>query len=409
MKRLECLDGLRGVLAVYVMISHMAPFAMLPEWVLHPFSHGGAAVDVFFILSGLVIVGSLRNYQYRAAPFLVARFARIYPVFVVVLGLSIAGHAVPLALDAMTWLPPDGLAYRMWARGWPTHWPLDLAAHLTMTHGLFPDGTYPHVWISLLGASWSLSTEWQFYVLALILGGAFTRIGWHERWLAWSMLAIAVVGTIWASCAPEDWRFSRAFLGNKAGYFALGVLSARLVLARLQPNHERLRLETAGRRSAPESVPDGISRAVLAEYGMMLVAVMAICSWQGGAGKLAAPLVWILCLAAQIAPVGPLRPLSAILRTRVLQWLGVLSYGIYLVNEPVQRALGTGLVHLTGADGAIFTVLWIPLAILVPIWAAAWLHRHVEAPGQQWGRGLIRLRGQSEGRFVFSWRLRNTS
>lgn len=409
MKRLECLDGLRGVLAVYVMISHMAPFAMLPGWVLHPFSHGGAAVDVFFMLSGLVIVGSLRNYQYRAAPFLVARVARIYPVFLVVLGLSIAGHAVPLALDAMTWLPPDGLAYRMWARAWPTHWPLDLAAHLTMTHGLFPDGTFPHVWISLLGASWSLSTEWQFYILALVLGGALIRVGGHERWLAWSMLAIAIAGAAWATWAPEDWGFSRAFLGNKAGYFALGVLSASLVLARIQPNRVRPRLGSSTHRLAPEPEAGVISRAALGEYTMMLAAVMAICWWQGGAGKLAAPLVWTLCLAAQIAPVGPLRPLSAILRTGVLQWLGLLSYGIYLVNEPVQRALGTCLVHLTSADGVTFTVLWIPLAILVPIWAAAWLHRHVEAPGQQWGRGLVRRLGQAEGRFVFSRGVRNTS
>ena len=52
MKRLECLDGLRGVLAVYVMLGHMAPFAVLPRWIISALAHGGAAVDVFFILSG---------------------------------------------------------------------------------------------------------------------------------------------------------------------------------------------------------------------------------------------------------------------------------------------------------------------------------------------------------------------
>lgn len=56
MKRLECLDGLRGVLAVYVMLGHMAPFAALPSWIAGSLSHGGAAVDVFFMLSGLVIL-----------------------------------------------------------------------------------------------------------------------------------------------------------------------------------------------------------------------------------------------------------------------------------------------------------------------------------------------------------------
>ena len=71
MKRLECLDGLRGVLACYVMLGHMAPFAALPVWITGPLSHGGAAVDVFFILSGLVIVRSLESCGYAAKPFLI--------------------------------------------------------------------------------------------------------------------------------------------------------------------------------------------------------------------------------------------------------------------------------------------------------------------------------------------------
>ena len=59
MRRMVCLDGLRGGLAFYVMLSHTLPFAPLPAWLLWLFQHGGAAVDVFFILSGLVIVQSL--------------------------------------------------------------------------------------------------------------------------------------------------------------------------------------------------------------------------------------------------------------------------------------------------------------------------------------------------------------
>ena len=62
MRRLECLDGLRGVLACYVMLSHTLPFAPLPAWLLWLFQHGGAGVDVFFILSGLVIVQSLAGF-----------------------------------------------------------------------------------------------------------------------------------------------------------------------------------------------------------------------------------------------------------------------------------------------------------------------------------------------------------
>ena len=56
MRRMLCLDGVRGGLAFYVMLSHSLPFAPLPHWLHWMFQHGGASVDVFFVLSGLVIV-----------------------------------------------------------------------------------------------------------------------------------------------------------------------------------------------------------------------------------------------------------------------------------------------------------------------------------------------------------------
>ena len=89
MRRLVCLDGLRGVLAFYVMLSHSLPFAPLPHWLHWMFQHGGAGVDVFFVLSGLVIVQSLASFEYQPLPFLIARVARIYPVFLVVFAFAI--------------------------------------------------------------------------------------------------------------------------------------------------------------------------------------------------------------------------------------------------------------------------------------------------------------------------------
>ncbi len=42
MKRLDSLDGVRGFLALYVLLGHMAPFAVLPRWIQRSVSHGGA-------------------------------------------------------------------------------------------------------------------------------------------------------------------------------------------------------------------------------------------------------------------------------------------------------------------------------------------------------------------------------
>ncbi len=356
MKRLECLDGLRGLLAVYVMLSHMAPFAVLPTWIAHPLSHGGAGVDVFFILSGLVIVGSLDKYHHQARPFLIARAARIFPVFLVVFAFALAVQPLPRGFESMTWLPQDSLARGLWAEGWPRHWPVDVLAHLTMTHGLFPNFIMPHIWVSLLGAAWSLSTEWQFYVLALWLSRRWGGL----RKMAWALVGLAAVGWLWHTLTPEAWGFSRAFLGNKGHYFALGVVSALVVR-------------------------DGISgwRA----YLPVLATTLALCWLQGGPVKLLPPLLWTLCLTVQLWPHLPGLALPArVLRSAPMQWLGALSYCIYLTNEPIQKLFGIVLAWLVQGDAMLFTAIWLPGAFLLPLLASAWLHRWVERPTLGWGR-----------------------
>jgi peptidoglycan/LPS O-acetylase OafA/YrhL len=371
MKRLECLDGLRGLLAVYVMLSHMVPFAALPAWIAHPLSHGGAGVDVFFILSGLVIVGSLDKFHHQARPFLIARAARIYPVFLVVFAFALAVQPMPRGLESMTWLAPDSLARGLWAEGWPRHWPVDVLAHLTMTHGLFPNFVMPHIWVSLLGAAWSLSTEWQFYVLALWLGRRWSAAPGGLRKMAWSLVALAAVGWLWHAMTPEDWGFSRAFLGNKGHYFALGVVSALAVRDRA---------------------------AAFGAYLPVLVATLALCWLHGGAAKLLPPMVWTLILAVQIWPHLPGLGLGAgVLRSAPMQWLGALSYCIYLTNEPIQKLFGIVLVWLVQGDALLFTVVWLPGAFLLPLLASAWLHRWVELPALGWGRAWAH-RGSADDR-----------
>ena len=233
MKRLECLDGLRGMLALYVMLGHMAPFAALPAWIIGPLSHGGAAVDVFFILSGLVILRSLESCRFEARPFLISRAndADIPGLPGDVRAWALVMQPLPDSFDAMPWIDPDSLAYDIWPQGWPTAWPVEIAAHLTMTHGLFPNGVLPDVWVSFLGSAWSLSTEWQFYVLALALGR--TRMG-AER-LAAVFLLLAVVGLVWDLAAPEEWRFSRSIFAEQSAIFRVGDRQCRLVRWAIRP------------------------------------------------------------------------------------------------------------------------------------------------------------------------------
>jgi peptidoglycan/LPS O-acetylase OafA/YrhL len=356
MKRLEYLDGLRGVLAVYVMLGHLAPFAILPGWLQTGVSHGGAAVDVFFILSGLVITQSLARAGGQTVPFLLARAARIFPVFLPVFALAVLIAPLSCGFEDMPWIGRDSAARTICVAEWPRNWAADIATHLTMTHGLFPDGAMPNTWVRFLGAAWSLSAEWQFYILVLLVSRTGpTRLG-H------ALLALALAGLVWRHCMPEYWQFSRAFLPNQAHFFALGVASLAVVQQR---------------------------RGGLLGYAATLAVTLVICARQDSLGKLLPPLIWTLCLAVQMRPRMPgLRWIGAALGCRATQFLGVISYCVYLVNEPVHKLLAWGLSRLADGDGAVFTALWLPGAVLLPVLASVWLHAYVEVPGLRWGRGL---------------------
>ncbi len=109
--RLDGLDGLRGIAAAAVLLSHVYPDV--------PF-RGYLAVDFFFMLSGYVMA---RRYEpalvaggWRSArPFLAARLRRLYPTVVMasLLGLpwlfAEAGGAAPtLAVATLLLIPWDG-------------------------------------------------------------------------------------------------------------------------------------------------------------------------------------------------------------------------------------------------------------------------------------------------------------
>jgi peptidoglycan/LPS O-acetylase OafA/YrhL len=376
MKRLECFDGLRGLLAIYVLLGHMAPFAVLPDRLQDLLSHGGAAVDVFFVLSGLVITQSLLHTGGQAKPFLIARAARIFPVFLVVFSLAVAVEPWSCGFDHMPWIDDGNAARTICVMAWPHYWLPELAAHLTMTHGLFPNAVLKDVWVSFLGSAWSLSTEWQFYLLALGVIGGLRQAGrlrrrqqapavaLHPHALCWVLLIVAVAGVVWSLAAPLDWQFSRAFLPNKAHFFALGVASVAVVR------------QEAGARW---------------RYAAVLVTSLAICATHETLGKILPPLVWTACLAIQLLPHRRgTADLGWVLRNPAARYLGAISYCLYLVNEPIHKLIVAALSFVADADAMLFTVLWVPASVGLPVLASIWLHVRIETPALQWGRSTAR-------------------
>jgi peptidoglycan/LPS O-acetylase OafA/YrhL len=355
MLRLKRLDGLRGVLAIYVMLGHASPFAAVPPLLAAPFRHGEAAVDLFFALSGLVIINSLEHFNYRFWPFIRARARRLLPVYFAVLALATILLCLGSPLTAMPWIAHRQAALQIWAMTPPHNLLAHIAAHVFLAQGIIPQGILPYVWVSLLGPAWSLSTEFQFYLLiALVLG----RLPAAHRLQvsALGLLALAVIYHLAAPHFPPYWQFSRAFLPDAAEYFALGLASAVWLRG-------------------------GGSLLLI----FCIIAASALGLDTTAPTKALIPLGWALALLIQRHPSFPL--LGSLLDSRAATYLGAISYPLYLLNEPIQRGLALLIAPLAAGDQTRFTLLWLPLAVTMPILAAALLHHVLEKPAMHWRRG----------------------
>lgn len=128
------------------------------------FSEGYIGVSFFFILSGFILA---YNYQsvfeegkIRKRTFYLARLARIYPLHLVTLLL-----ALPVTTGGISALVSGATV------------PAFLS-HLTLTHALWLD---PDIYRAYNSSSWSISTEWFFYLafpfLILWFGRLLKRMG----------------------------------------------------------------------------------------------------------------------------------------------------------------------------------------------------------------------------------------
>jgi peptidoglycan/LPS O-acetylase OafA/YrhL len=125
---IESLTGLRFVAAFCVMFAHLLPKAMPirnpPGWYQQISSVSAEGMTLFFVLSGFVI-----HYNYAAsierdgargiANFFVARFARLYPLYIVVIAgtlvMSFAYSQIAAATPVV--LPSYLLMVQTWFYG----------------------------------------------------------------------------------------------------------------------------------------------------------------------------------------------------------------------------------------------------------------------------------------------------
>lgn len=143
------LDLLRFIAACGVMLYHytyVGPRNHLSTvsypFLSHIFKYGFLGVDVFFILSGFVIL--LTAYEKDAIAFTLARMVRLYPAYWICVTLTAAVIVLTRSLPATTITP------------------FQYFANLTMVHGFFGIR-------NVSGVYWTLAIEIQFYFLIFLV------------------------------------------------------------------------------------------------------------------------------------------------------------------------------------------------------------------------------------------------
>jgi peptidoglycan/LPS O-acetylase OafA/YrhL len=324
---LPALTGIRIFAAFYVVMLHTGAGYFgrhgAPEVILRLLDKGYLAVSLFFILSGFILV---YTYQGKISGpenilrFWEARFARIYPVYLLALALMIpfaktitVGQRFAVLTMVQTWIP--------WRPEMVGAW------------------NFP---------AWSLSVEAFFYLTfpPILVGLNRLRVA-ALRWLVAILLGVIVVGDLprpvgdWPHCAITF-----------AHYIPLPVLRLPEFIVGMALGLIFLRIP-ARRFSG------------LISIGALLAAIVALClPWDAWASLAVIPFaILIMSLAYQSGPV------ARVLSNRMVILLGSASYAVYLLQLPTRiytRLLFAQILHAPhNLDAFLSPCFLLILSVLV--------------------------------------------
>jgi peptidoglycan/LPS O-acetylase OafA/YrhL len=295
-RQIPQLDGVRAVAVLVVMGFHDLK---VPA--------GYLGVDVFFVLSGMLITSILLAERDKRGAndlrgFYARRFRRLYPALAALLILT-----SPFGRH----LSQDGT----WNQWWDS---VFVAATYTSNIAILIDGTQ---WMGALGPLWSVAVEMQFYLLfppllVWLLGRGVSRTA---LLIGTAVLTVLCLSLFWIQPTGPD-----AGLAVSASYFEpwtrFGELLAGCVVAQLLHG----RTDKLGGRT-------GWVLEVAAWVGLVLIFVAAWKVLPRWGEVVPMPLVTIgTALALPRLMTADRSPLSFLLRIPPLPWIGRISYPMYL-------------------------------------------------------------------------------
>ncbi len=304
---------LRFLLAALVVVSHLTGLNI-----------GRPAVMLFFLLSGFWVACLFAGWQTGTARFLASRLLRIWPIYAVVTlaaWLLLRLAEAPHPADPWSALALIGLAAR----------PGDV-----------------------LGVSWSLDIELQFYLALPLIAALMQR------------LPIAVLAGLATLAFAGGIALFAAGLPTLLFYLPIFLAGVAIHETRWQPGRPLMQI------SLIAAIAFGAVTAMLPALNGLLFKASFADSVAENMGHMA----WVLLLAPVVA--WNVHQMS----DRVDRWLGDMSYTLYLVHLPVVKLLAV-IVPMTSAGVKLLAVVAI-LLVTIAVFTG------IDRPIEMWRQRLWR-------------------
>ena len=338
------MDGLRGIAILMVLAFHFNPISGPLSYLGNVFQLGWVGVDLFFVLSGYLITGILLDHAgtpgfYRN--FVVRRSLRIFPLYYVALALACFWAYFPEPIQWTAFFEERG--------GW---W---FATYLGNFHvvGLnaWPD-------IGYLIPLWSLQVEEQFYLTYPFVAG------WTKPRTLMKILIAAIFGGLLLRAIA-----TLLFPGNLVAPYVL--MPCRMDV-----------LAMGGVVAIAMREQQAWLRHRWIAWGTLLcgVAFLALCwvleatPWPPLMRTLGYTLLDAAFAGVLILLVACRQPLlRAVCATRILAWIGTISYGLYLLHLPSAAAVRRWVEPALGVQTLSSTDMLLSAAAALVAASISWL------------------------------------
>jgi peptidoglycan/LPS O-acetylase OafA/YrhL len=316
-------------------------------------------------LSGFVIASSLISQSKDGGyfKFIVRRSFRIMPVYLFCLAVAILLFDVRyIARTEADWLSAIQVSsYVNYSSGVREHFIQYFILALSLLQGCVPDQILNHAGDAFLAPAWSLSLEWQFYIVAPLLVATIVRS---------TILGLAVlVGMALISICINSYGLTfsfGAFLPLRFPFFFLGIITAGIMFE----------------RSKAERIPGKYFFAL--GSALVVVAIM-----KEGASSFFSALLWIF--GVLLVVFGDRYALTkktkafviGVLKQKALAWVGATSYSTYLIHVVVIDIVGFFFVRYGVSVGGVMSAgicLFVMLVVLFTLIVSSAIHYFVEKP-----------------------------